>query len=76
MGHINMTIETVADMVWALDCDIAVKITDMKDVHRNHPIEEPPKLAEQPKIPEIRLHDAKPSSGSVDLKKPYEIALP
>jgi len=28
MGHTNMTIETIADMVWALDHDIVVNIFD------------------------------------------------
>jgi hypothetical protein len=28
MGHTNMTIETIADMVWALDCAINVEIYD------------------------------------------------
>lgn len=28
MGHTNMTIETIADMVWALGCNISVNITD------------------------------------------------
>jgi hypothetical protein len=28
MGHTNMTIETIADMVWALDQAISVKISD------------------------------------------------
>jgi hypothetical protein len=31
MGHTNMTIETIADMVWALGCKINVKITDAQD---------------------------------------------
>jgi len=30
MGRTNMTIETIADMVWALDHDINVKIFDPK----------------------------------------------
>jgi DNA-binding XRE family transcriptional regulator len=32
-GHTNMTIETIADMVWALDHDISVEIFDPSLVH-------------------------------------------
>jgi hypothetical protein len=71
MGRTNMTIETIADMIWALGCKIAVKISDASDAQTNHPIEEA--LEE----PEIKVHEAKPSSGSVDLTKPkaYELAI-
>lgn len=37
MGHTNMTIETIADMVWALGCKIVVKIDDAAD-DTNHPV--------------------------------------
>ena len=30
-GHTNMTLETVADMVWALGCQIEVKISDASE---------------------------------------------
>jgi hypothetical protein len=33
MGHTNMTTETIADMVWALDHDIKVEIFDPSLVH-------------------------------------------
>ena len=33
MGHTNMTIETIADMVWALDHNIDVEIFDPSLVH-------------------------------------------
>jgi plasmid maintenance system antidote protein VapI len=42
MGHTNMTIETIADMVWALDHEIIVKIFDPTEVHGlNHIIQAP-----------------------------------
>jgi hypothetical protein len=28
IGHVNMRLDTIADMVWALDCKIEVHITD------------------------------------------------
>jgi hypothetical protein len=34
MGHTNMTIETIADMVWALDHTIKVEIFDPRTVQR------------------------------------------
>jgi hypothetical protein len=33
MGHTNMTVETLADMVWALDCAIRVEIFDPTKMH-------------------------------------------
>jgi DNA-directed RNA polymerase subunit N (RpoN/RPB10) len=40
MGHTNMTIETIADMVWALGCGIKVEIYDPATVRTsNHFIE-------------------------------------
>jgi hypothetical protein len=40
MGHTNMTIETIADMVWALDYAIEVKIFDPSERHgANHCVE-------------------------------------
>lgn len=40
MGHTNMTIETIADMVWALDCTIMVEIRDAATVQGcNHFVE-------------------------------------
>jgi len=70
MGHTNMTIETIADMVWALGCKIAVKISDVNDAEQNHPIENDAKES-KPKI------ESKPSSGTIDLgkRKPYEMTL-
>jgi hypothetical protein len=36
MGHTNMTIETLADMVWALDQCISVNICDPAEMLGNH----------------------------------------
>jgi hypothetical protein len=33
MGRTNMTIETIADMVWALDHEIKIEIFDPRAVH-------------------------------------------
>ncbi|RZN07995.1 hypothetical protein CWO91_24620 [Bradyrhizobium genosp. SA-3] len=35
-GRTNMTIETIADMVWGLDHDIELKIIDPSESERNH----------------------------------------
>jgi plasmid maintenance system antidote protein VapI len=37
-GQTNMTIETIADMVWGLDHDIELKIFDASEFARNHRI--------------------------------------
>ena len=37
MGRGNMTIETIADMVWALGCKISIKISDAATA-TNHPL--------------------------------------
>jgi DNA-binding XRE family transcriptional regulator len=37
-GQTNMTIETLADMLWALDYDINVEIFDPQECSRNHAI--------------------------------------
>lgn len=39
MGQTNMTIETIADMVWALGCSISVKIADAQAPTSNYGIE-------------------------------------
>jgi hypothetical protein len=36
LGRTNMTIETIADMVWGLDHDIEVKIFDPAESNKNH----------------------------------------
>jgi hypothetical protein len=52
MGHTNMTIETIADMVWALDHDIRVRIYDPLLERSNADFRpEKPLQPEQPKIP-------------------------
>ena len=38
-GETNMTIETIADMIWGLDHDIELKIFDPQDSTKNHSIE-------------------------------------
>lgn len=38
MGQTNMTIETIADMVWGLDHDIELRIFDPTDSPRNHSV--------------------------------------
>lgn len=51
MGHTNMTIETIADMVWALDHNIRVEIFDPSSVHgMNYAI--PSEPSPQPAPPE------------------------
>ncbi|WP_136623896.1 helix-turn-helix domain-containing protein [Bradyrhizobium neotropicale] len=35
-GRTNMTVETIADMVWGLDHDIELKIFDPSESKRNH----------------------------------------
>jgi transcriptional regulator with XRE-family HTH domain len=53
-GHTNMTIETIADMVWALDHDISVEIFDPSLVHGlNYPIASAP-TSPQPAHPAPR----------------------
>jgi hypothetical protein len=38
-GRTNMTIETIADMVWGLDHDIDLKIFDPSESRKNHSID-------------------------------------
>jgi hypothetical protein len=64
MGRTNMTIETIADMVWALDCKIGVKIQDaIQDITSNYSIS-----PDQPKPPEVKLKTGT-SQGVASLKR-------
>lgn len=40
-GQTNMTIETIADMIWGLDHDIDLKIFDPAELTKNHRAPEP-----------------------------------
>jgi hypothetical protein len=54
MGRTNMTIETIADMVWALDHDITVRIYDpttQSDVNEFYPAEPAPPPRPRRKTP-------------------------
>jgi plasmid maintenance system antidote protein VapI len=52
MGRTNMTTETIADMVWALDCKIGVKIQDARqDKDSNYSIS-----PDHSKPPEVKIN--------------------
>src|SRR4051812_30996136 len=50
-GRTNMTIETIADMVWGLGQDIEVKIVDPSMTRQNHQITVTPPAVISPSLP-------------------------
>lgn len=65
MGHTNMTIETIADMVWALDHAIKIDIFDPQSVHGvNHfiPINQP--IQPAPLLGRSNTTTSVPSAGT------------